>query len=126
MSDSSRYKSYSEGSDRHLHEPLKAVLHGVQGQRLGNVATNPPRSDELLAYPEKFPQIGGNSEIIQWMESTIIQTSNQKDKVLAQQKEGGKKGIILSIFYQKTTSQPASPRREEAQEKQLWKLYSPR
>ncbi|MBW0515787.1 hypothetical protein O181_055502 [Austropuccinia psidii MF-1] len=34
------------------------------------------------------------------MESTIIQTSNQKDKVLEQQKEGGNQGRRPSIFYQ--------------------------
>ncbi|MBW0565731.1 hypothetical protein O181_105446 [Austropuccinia psidii MF-1] len=52
MSNSKGDKSHSEGSSRHLHEPLQAVLHGLQRQRLGNVATNPPRSDELLAYPK--------------------------------------------------------------------------
>ncbi|MBW0504350.1 hypothetical protein O181_044065 [Austropuccinia psidii MF-1] len=51
MSNFNRYKSHSEGSNRHIPEPVKAVLHGVQGQGLGNVATNPPRSDELLEYP---------------------------------------------------------------------------
>ncbi|MBW0568584.1 hypothetical protein O181_108299 [Austropuccinia psidii MF-1] len=54
ISNSKRYKSHSEGSNRHLHEPVKAVLHGVQGQGLGNVATNTPRSDELLEHPQKF------------------------------------------------------------------------
>ncbi|MBW0460821.1 hypothetical protein O181_000536 [Austropuccinia psidii MF-1] len=58
MSNSKRYKSNYEGSDRLLHEPIEAVLHGVKGQELGNVATNPPRSDELLAHPEKVPQWG--------------------------------------------------------------------
>ncbi|MBW0559516.1 hypothetical protein O181_099231 [Austropuccinia psidii MF-1] len=66
-------KSHSEGSDRHLNEPIQAVIQGVQGKILANVATNPSRSDELLAYHEKFPQKGGNSDILQWMESTIIQ-----------------------------------------------------
>ncbi|MBW0506863.1 hypothetical protein O181_046578 [Austropuccinia psidii MF-1] len=65
MSNSNRYKSHSEGSNRHLHEPVKAVLHGVQVQGLGNVAKNPPRSDELLAHPQKIPQRGGNSGILQ-------------------------------------------------------------
>ncbi|MBW0501339.1 hypothetical protein O181_041054 [Austropuccinia psidii MF-1] len=54
ISNSNREKSHSEGSNRHLYEPVQAVLHGLQGQRLENVATNPPRSDELLAYPEIF------------------------------------------------------------------------
>ncbi|MBW0499993.1 hypothetical protein O181_039708 [Austropuccinia psidii MF-1] len=84
MSNSNRYKSHSEGSDRHLHEPVQEVLHSLQRQGLGNVATNTPRSDELLEHPQKVPQRGGNSEILQWMESTIIQTSNQK--------EGGNQG----------------------------------
>ncbi|MBW0545648.1 hypothetical protein O181_085363 [Austropuccinia psidii MF-1] len=55
MSDSNREKSHSEGSNGNLYEPIQAILHGVQGQRLVNVATNQPRSDELLAYPEKIP-----------------------------------------------------------------------
>ncbi|MBW0534721.1 hypothetical protein O181_074436 [Austropuccinia psidii MF-1] len=111
-SNSNRAKSHSEGSNRHLYEPLQAVLHSLKGQRLGNSATNPPRSDELLACPEKLPQIGGNSKILQWMESTIIQTLNQKVKGLAQQKEGGEQGRIPSSFYQQASSQPTSPRRE--------------
>ncbi|MBW0593999.1 hypothetical protein O181_133714 [Austropuccinia psidii MF-1] len=78
MSNPNRYKSHSEGSDRHLHQPVQAVLHSLQRQGLGNVTTNTPRSDELLEHPQKVPQRGGNSEILQWMESTIIQTSNQK------------------------------------------------
>ncbi|MBW0582217.1 hypothetical protein O181_121932 [Austropuccinia psidii MF-1] len=80
MSNSNRYKSHSEGSNRNLHEPVQTVLHGVQAQRLGNVASNTPRSDELLAHPQQVPQRGGNSEILQWMESTMIQTSNQEDQ----------------------------------------------
>ena len=71
MSSSNRYKSHSEGSNRHLHEPIQTVPHSVKGQILGNVASNTPRIDELLAHPEKVPQRGGNSEILQWMESTV-------------------------------------------------------
>ncbi|MBW0460715.1 hypothetical protein O181_000430 [Austropuccinia psidii MF-1] len=113
MSDSNRYKSHSEGSDRHLHEPVQAVLHSVQGQGLGKVSTNTPRSDELLAHPQRIPQRGGNSEILQWMESTIIQTSNQKDQVIPCQNEGGNQGRSPSSFYQQAPSQPTSPRRKE-------------
>ncbi|MBW0594216.1 hypothetical protein O181_133931 [Austropuccinia psidii MF-1] len=90
MSNSNRYKSHSGASDRHIHEPVQTVLHGVQGQRLENVASDTPRSDELLAHPQKAPQRGGNSEILQWMESTVIQASNQKDQGVPRQKEGGK------------------------------------
>ncbi|MBW0593812.1 hypothetical protein O181_133527 [Austropuccinia psidii MF-1] len=114
ISNSNRYKSHSEGSDRHLHEPVKAVLHSVQGQGPGNVATNTPRSDDLLAHPQR----GGNSEILQWMESTIIQASNQK--------EGGNQVRSPSSFYQQAPSQPTSPRREEEQEKELEKTILPK
>ncbi|MBW0537065.1 hypothetical protein O181_076780 [Austropuccinia psidii MF-1] len=86
ISNSNRYKSHSEGSDRHLHEPVQTILHIVQGQGLENVSTNTPKSDELLAHPKKVPQRGGNSDIRQWMESTILQTSNQKDQGVPCQK----------------------------------------
>ncbi|MBW0575550.1 hypothetical protein O181_115265 [Austropuccinia psidii MF-1] len=119
MSDSTRYKSHSESSDRHLNEPVQAVLHSVQGQGLGNFATNTPRSDEILAHPQNVPQRGGNSQILQWMESTIIQTSNQKDQGVPCQKKGGNQGRSPSSFYQQAPSQPTSPKREEEQEKKL-------
>ncbi|MBW0591502.1 hypothetical protein O181_131217 [Austropuccinia psidii MF-1] len=67
MSNSNRYKSHLEGSNRHINEPVQTLLLGMKGQELGNVATNPPRSDELLEYPEKAAQRGGNSEILLWM-----------------------------------------------------------
>ncbi|MBW0503706.1 hypothetical protein O181_043421 [Austropuccinia psidii MF-1] len=82
MSNYNRNKSHSDGSDRHICEPVQAVLNSVEGQGLGNFATIPPKSDELLAHPEKVPQRGGNTEILQWMESTIIQNSNQNNKGL--------------------------------------------
>ncbi|MBW0591593.1 hypothetical protein O181_131308 [Austropuccinia psidii MF-1] len=89
----------------------------VQIRGLGNVASNTPRSDELLAHPQKVPHRGGDSGIVQWMESTVIQASNQKDQGVPLQKEGGKKGRSPSSFYQQASSQPTSPRREEEQEK---------
>ncbi|MBW0502488.1 hypothetical protein O181_042203 [Austropuccinia psidii MF-1] len=126
MSNSNRYKSHSEGSNRHLYEPVKAVAHSLQGQGLGNVAKNPPWSDELLAHPEKIPQRGGNSEILQWMESIIIRTSNQKYKGVPCQKEGCKQGRSPSSFYQQASSQPTSPKREEEQEKELEETILPK
>ncbi|MBW0494570.1 hypothetical protein O181_034285 [Austropuccinia psidii MF-1] len=80
MSHPSRNQSHSEGSDRHIHEPVKAILHSLQRQRLGDVTTNQPRIDELLENPQSIPQGGGNSEMLQWMESTVSQAPNQKDK----------------------------------------------
>ncbi|MBW0462779.1 hypothetical protein O181_002494 [Austropuccinia psidii MF-1] len=85
---------------------------------LQNFATIPPRSAELLEYSQKIPQIAGNSEILQWIESTITQASNKKDKVLEQQKEVGKQGRSPSSFYQQDTSQTSSPIEEEEQAKE--------
>ncbi|MBW0497619.1 hypothetical protein O181_037334 [Austropuccinia psidii MF-1] len=118
MSNSNRYKSHPGGSDRHLHEPVQEVFHGLKGKILGNVPTNMPRSYELIKNPEKAPQRGGNGEILQWMEHTIIQTSNQN--------EGGKQGICPSSFYQKATSQPTSPRREEEKGKEVEETIIPK
>ncbi|MBW0589941.1 hypothetical protein O181_129656 [Austropuccinia psidii MF-1] len=126
MSYSNRYKSHSEGSNRHLHEPVQTVLYSVQRQGLGNVAPNTPRSDELLEHPDKVSQRGGNSEIVQWMESTIIQTSNKKDQGVPCQKEGGNQGSSPSSFYQQASSKPTSPRREEEKEKELKKTIFPK
>ncbi|MBW0538358.1 hypothetical protein O181_078073 [Austropuccinia psidii MF-1] len=124
MSKSNQYKSHSEGSDRHLNEPVQAVLHNVQRQGLGNVATNTPRSDELLAHPKKVPHREGDSGILQWMESTVLQASNQKDQGVPLQKEGHKQGRSPSRFYQRASSQLTSPRGEEKQEKNWRKPYS--
>ncbi|MBW0463098.1 hypothetical protein O181_002813 [Austropuccinia psidii MF-1] len=65
MINSNGGKSHSEVSKRHLNELIQTVSHGLQGQRLGNATTNTPRSDEPLAHPQKIPQRGGNSEILQ-------------------------------------------------------------
>ncbi|MBW0525652.1 hypothetical protein O181_065367 [Austropuccinia psidii MF-1] len=54
MSHSNRKKSHPEGSDRHIHEPIQAILHSLQRQILGNVAKNTPRSDEILAHHQRF------------------------------------------------------------------------
>ncbi|MBW0571053.1 hypothetical protein O181_110768 [Austropuccinia psidii MF-1] len=125
MSNSNRYKSHSEGSDRYLNESVKEVLHSVQRQGLGNVASNTPRSDEILAHPQKVPHRGGDSGILQWMEFTVIQASNQKDQGVPLQKEGGKRGRSPSSFYQQASSQPTSPRREKEQERELEETIIP-
>ncbi|MBW0591252.1 hypothetical protein O181_130967 [Austropuccinia psidii MF-1] len=60
------------------------------------------------------------------MESTIIQASNQEDKGIPFQKERGKQGRSPSSFYQKASSQPASPIREEEEEKELEETIFPK
>ncbi|MBW0589237.1 hypothetical protein O181_128952 [Austropuccinia psidii MF-1] len=59
------------------------------------------------------------------MESTIIQTSNQEYQGVPCQKERGKQGRSPSSSYQKASSQPTSPRREEEQEKELEETIFP-
>ncbi|MBW0485564.1 hypothetical protein O181_025279 [Austropuccinia psidii MF-1] len=104
---------------------MQAVLHHVQGQGLGNVGTNQPRSYEILENPEEVAQRGGNIEILKWMEYTIIQTSNKKDNGLAQQEKGGKQGRSPSSFYQKASSQPTSQEGKKNKKKNWRKPYSP-
>ncbi|MBW0513351.1 hypothetical protein O181_053066, partial [Austropuccinia psidii MF-1] len=113
-----------EGSNRHLHEAVQAVLHCVHGQGLGNVATNPPRSDELLENPQKVIQRGGNSEILQWIKYTIIQTSNQKDQGIPCKKERGKQGRSPSSSYQQASSQPASQEGKKNKKRNWNRPYS--
>ncbi|MBW0480827.1 hypothetical protein O181_020542 [Austropuccinia psidii MF-1] len=59
------------------------------------------------------------------MKSTIIQTSNQKDKGVPCQKEGGKQGKSPSTFYQKASSQPTSPKRQDEKENKLEETIFP-
>ncbi|MBW0472277.1 hypothetical protein O181_011992 [Austropuccinia psidii MF-1] len=61
----------------------------------------------------------------QVLSDRLTETSNQKGKGVPCQKEGGKQGGRPSILYQKASSQPTSPRREEKQEKNCRKPYSP-
>ncbi|MBW0538450.1 hypothetical protein O181_078165 [Austropuccinia psidii MF-1] len=73
-----RYKSHSEGKNRHLYEPVQTVLQSVQGQdweMLPQIHQGVMNSWHIL---KKIPQTGGKIEILQLMESTIIQASNQK------------------------------------------------
>ncbi|MBW0534966.1 hypothetical protein O181_074681 [Austropuccinia psidii MF-1] len=88
---SKKDKLHSHGSDRNVHYSVKTVFHNLQRQRLENSATNSPRSDEVLPHPQKFPKGGANIKILQWMESTIIQTSNQKKNYWDNKKREGRK-----------------------------------
>ncbi|MBW0504472.1 hypothetical protein O181_044187 [Austropuccinia psidii MF-1] len=60
------------------------------------------------------------------MESTIIQNSNQEDKRIPCQKEGGKQGRSPSSFYLQASSQPNSTRREEEKEQELEETIFPK
>ncbi|MBW0539851.1 hypothetical protein O181_079566 [Austropuccinia psidii MF-1] len=91
MNNCNRYKSHSEGSDRHINKPVKEVLHGVQGQGLGNVATNPPRSDELLAHPEKAPKRGYYDKKREESKEAASVASTSKPQVNKPSQEGKKK-----------------------------------
>ncbi|MBW0488364.1 hypothetical protein O181_028079 [Austropuccinia psidii MF-1] len=60
------------------------------------------------------------------MESTIIQTSNQKYQGIPCQKERSKQGNSPSSFYQQASSQPNSPGREEDKEKEFQETIFPK
>ncbi|MBW0519902.1 hypothetical protein O181_059617 [Austropuccinia psidii MF-1] len=95
------------------------VLHSLQIQGLGNVASNPPRNDEVVAHPQEIPSGGGNSETLQWMESTIVQTLNAKYKGIAHQKEEVKQGRSPTSFYQKSSIQPTLLGGKKEKEREL-------
>ncbi|MBW0589361.1 hypothetical protein O181_129076 [Austropuccinia psidii MF-1] len=107
MSNSNRYKSHSEGSDRHLNEPVKAVLQSVQRQGLGNFASDTPRIDELLAHPQKVPHRGGDSGV-----------------TLQKKKEESKEEAPVASISKPQANQP--PQEGEKNKKKNWrKPYSP-
>ncbi|MBW0581505.1 hypothetical protein O181_121220 [Austropuccinia psidii MF-1] len=125
MSDSNRYKSHSEGSNRHLHEPVQTVLHSVQRQGLGNVAPNTPRSDELLAHPEKFLK---EEEIVRYSNGWNPLSSKPQIKKIkeyhAKKKEATKEEAPVA-----STSKPQAnplPQEGKKNKKKNWrKPYSP-
>ncbi|MBW0523219.1 hypothetical protein O181_062934 [Austropuccinia psidii MF-1] len=91
MSNSNRYKSHSEGSDRHLHEPVQAVLHSVEGQGLGNVSTNTPRRDEFLAHPQKIKEYHAKKREATKEEAPVASTSKSQANPLPQEGKKNKK-----------------------------------
>ncbi|MBW0521460.1 hypothetical protein O181_061175 [Austropuccinia psidii MF-1] len=122
MPNKKRYKSHSEGSDRHSNDPLKEVLHSLQ-----DIGKSFHKSAKEFGTPGtswKVPQRGGNSEILQWMESTIIQASNKEDKGLEQKKRGASKGEApLASTSKPQAIQP--PQEGKKNKKKRKKLYSP-
>ncbi|MBW0536975.1 hypothetical protein O181_076690 [Austropuccinia psidii MF-1] len=100
MSNSKRYKLHSEGSNRHLYEPVKTVLHILQRQGFGNVATNQPRSDGHLEHPEKFLK---DEEIVRYFNGLNPLSSKPQIKKKEETKE-------------EAPSQPTPPRREAEHE----------
>ncbi|MBW0530578.1 hypothetical protein O181_070293 [Austropuccinia psidii MF-1] len=120
MSHLNRDKSHYKGSNRHIYDPVQALLHGIQGHKLGNIATNTPRRYELLAYSQKASQRGGNSEPLQGMESTIIQASNQKIKDWHNKRqEASKEKAPLASTSKPQASQP--PQERKKNNKTNWK-----
>ncbi|MBW0594031.1 hypothetical protein O181_133746 [Austropuccinia psidii MF-1] len=91
MSNSDKENSHSEDPNRRLYEPVTAATQ-CTWTKIGKCCHKSTKGDELLEYPETILQRGENSEILQWMEFTIIQASNQEDKGIPCQKDGGKKG----------------------------------
>ncbi|MBW0571249.1 hypothetical protein O181_110964 [Austropuccinia psidii MF-1] len=74
---------------------------------------------------QKIPQRGGNSGLLQWMESTIIKTSNKKVKDWDRKKrEASNKEAPVSSTRKLKASRPAQE--ENKNKKNKWrKPYSP-
>ncbi|MBW0566607.1 hypothetical protein O181_106322 [Austropuccinia psidii MF-1] len=89
MSNAKKYESNSKGSGGHLHQPVQRVLHSVQGQGQGNVATNTPRSDELLAHPQRIKEYHAQKKEETKEEAPVACTSKPQANPLPQ--EGKKK-----------------------------------
>ncbi|MBW0512878.1 hypothetical protein O181_052593 [Austropuccinia psidii MF-1] len=73
---------------------------------------------------KEFPQRGGNSEILQWMESTIIQTSNHKDQGVPCQKEEGNQGRSPVASTRKPQANPL-PQEGNKNKKNNWRKPYP-
>ncbi|MBW0569181.1 hypothetical protein O181_108896 [Austropuccinia psidii MF-1] len=95
MSNSNRYKSHSEGSDRHLHESVQTVLHSLQGQGLGNFATNTTKSDKLMEHPQKAPQrikeYHAKKKEATKEEAPVASTRNPQENPFPQERKKNKK-----------------------------------
>ncbi|MBW0491222.1 hypothetical protein O181_030937 [Austropuccinia psidii MF-1] len=105
----SQYKQYYTVYKDKDWEMFPQIHEGVMNS--WHILKKFPKEEEMVRYSNEWP---------------IIQASNQKDKGMAQQKEGGKQGRSLSSFYHHAKSQPTPPRVEEEQEKELEETISPR
>ncbi|MBW0502392.1 hypothetical protein O181_042107 [Austropuccinia psidii MF-1] len=125
MSNYNRYKSHSESPNIHSYEPVKEVLQSVKGQGLGNVATNPPRSDELLADPEKFLK---EEEILRYSNGWNTLSSNPQIKKTkeyhSKMREKSKEEAPVASISKPQANQP--PQEGKKKKKKNWrKSYSP-
>ncbi|MBW0590782.1 hypothetical protein O181_130497 [Austropuccinia psidii MF-1] len=91
MSDANRYKSHLEGSDRHLNEPVKTVLHSLEGQGLRNVATTTLRSDQRPEHPQKIKEYHANKREETKEKSPVASTSKPQANPLPQEGKKNKK-----------------------------------
>ncbi|MBW0504975.1 hypothetical protein O181_044690 [Austropuccinia psidii MF-1] len=85
MSDSNRYRSHSEGSNRHLHEPLQAVLQREEIVRYSNGSTplsSKPQIKKIKQYHYKEKEAAKE-------ETPVASTSKPQSNPLPQ--EGKKK-----------------------------------
>ncbi|MBW0480891.1 hypothetical protein O181_020606 [Austropuccinia psidii MF-1] len=101
-------------------ELIKAVLHSVQGQIFGNVPTNPPRSDELLAYSVKFLK---EEEIVRYSNGSNPLSSKPQIKTIkgyhAKKKEARKENAPVA-----STSKPQAkqlPQEGKKNKKRNWR-----
>ncbi|MBW0546966.1 hypothetical protein O181_086681 [Austropuccinia psidii MF-1] len=125
MSNSKIDKLKSEGSNRHIYEQVQAVLHGVQGERLVIFATDPPRSDENLAIPQKVLK---EEEIVKYSNGWNPLSSKPHIKKIKdwyhRKREASKEEAPVASTRRPQASQPPQEGKKD-KKKNLRKPYSP-
>ncbi|MBW0507724.1 hypothetical protein O181_047439 [Austropuccinia psidii MF-1] len=118
ISDSNRYKSHSEGSDRDLHEPVQKVLHGVQGQGLGNFAI---KNQGVMNSWHILKKLLKEEEIVRYSNGWNPLLSKPEIKKIKEYHDKKR-----DATKEEAPSQATSSRREEEQEKELEKTILPK
>ncbi|MBW0568231.1 hypothetical protein O181_107946 [Austropuccinia psidii MF-1] len=119
MINSKGNKSHSEGSDRHLYEPVQELSHNVQGLILGNAAINSQMSYELLAYLKKVQKRG--DKYLNIPMDGIHYHSNPKKKIKDwhnKKKEARKEEALVSSTRNPQASK--TPQKGNKNKKKSW------
>ncbi|MBW0554482.1 hypothetical protein O181_094197 [Austropuccinia psidii MF-1] len=126
MSDSNRYKSHSEGSNRHLNEPVQTVLHSVQRKdwkmlpqihqgvmNSWHMLNKFLKEEEIVRYPNGWNPLSSKPQI------------NKIKEYHAKNKEAMKEETPVA-YTSKPQANPL-PQEEKKNKKKNWrKPYSPR
>ncbi|MBW0548371.1 hypothetical protein O181_088086 [Austropuccinia psidii MF-1] len=114
MSNSNRYKSHEEGSDIHLHEPVQAVLHSVQGQGVmnsWNIMKTFLKEEEIVRYSNGWNPLSSKPQMktikeyhakkkeATKEEAPVASTSKPQANPLPQEGKNTKKKNLRKPYY---------------------------